>query len=54
MTELVTGRKTGRTNREEITVFKSVGYAMEDAVTAKLAYERASAAGTGSVFDLEA
>ncbi len=54
LTELVTDRKAGRTNREEITVFKSVGYAMEDAVTAKLAYERASAAGTGSVFDLEA
>ena len=52
--ELATGRKAGRTNRDEITVFKSVGYAMEDAVTAKLAYERASAAGTGSVFDLEA
>ena len=53
LTELATGRKAGRTNRDEITVFKSVGYAMEDAVTAKLAYERASAAGTGSVFDLE-
>ena len=54
LAELVPGSKAGRTNREEITVFKSVGYAMEDAVTAKLAYERASAAGTGSVFDLEA
>lgn len=54
LTELVTGRKTGRAGESEITVFKSVGYAMEDAVTAKLAYERATAAGTGAVFDLEA
>lgn len=54
LAELVAGRKAGRTGDEEITVFKSVGYAMEDAVTAKLAYERATAAGTGSVFDLEA
>ncbi len=54
LTELVTGRKAGRTSEAEITVFKSVGYAMEDAVTARLAYERAVASGTGTVFDLEA
>ncbi len=54
LAELVTGRKGGRANRDEITVFKSVGYAMEDAVTARLAYERAEASGTGAVFDLEA
>ena len=54
LAELVSGSKDGRTNREEITVFKSVGYAMEDAVIARLAFERAAAAGTGTVFDLEA
>ena len=54
LTELVTGRKAGRASDEEITVFKSVGYAMEDAVTARLAYERATASGMGTVFDLEA
>jgi len=54
LTELVTGRKDGRTSDGEITVFKSVGYAMEDAVTARLAFERAEAAGTGATFDLEA
>lgn len=54
LTELVTGRKAGRTGEAEITVFKSVGYAMEDAVTARLAFERATASGTGAVFDLEA
>lgn len=54
LTELVTGRKAGRTSDGEITVFKSVGYAMEDAVTARLAYERAEAAGVGATFELEA
>ncbi len=54
LAELVTGRKGGRASRDEITVFKSVGYAMEDAVTARLAFERAAASGTGTVFDLEA
>lgn len=34
--ELVTGKKRGRTSREEITVFKSVGCALEDLVTAEL------------------
>ncbi len=54
LTELVTGRKDGRTGDGQITVFKSVGYAMEDAVTARLAYERAEAAGAGAIFDLDA
>lgn len=54
LTELVTGRKDGRTGDAQITVFKSVGYAMEDAVTARLAYERAEAAGTGATFDPDA
>lgn len=54
LTELVTGRKEGRTDDGEITVFKSVGYAMEDAVTARLAYERATDSGAGATFDLEA
>ena len=54
LAELVSGSKDGRTNREEITVFKSVGYAMEDAVTARLAFERAVEAEAGSTFDLEA
>ncbi|MXY49433.1 MAG: ornithine cyclodeaminase family protein [Gemmatimonadetes bacterium] len=54
LTELVTGRKEGRTGDGEITVFKSVGYAMEDAVTARLAYERAADSGVGATFDLEA
>lgn len=39
--EIITGQKPGRTRPDEITVFKSVGFAMEDAVTAHLVYERA-------------
>jgi len=36
--ELVNGEKPGRTRREDITVFKSVGCALEDLATAKLAW----------------
>ena len=35
--ELVSGVKAGRVSRNDITVFKSVGCALEDLVTAKLA-----------------
>ena len=39
--EIAGGKKQGRTNASEITLFKSVGCALEDLVTAKLIYERA-------------
>lgn len=41
--EIASGKKQGRTNAAEITLFKSVGCALEDLVTAKLVYERARA-----------
>lgn len=41
--EIASGKKQGRTNAAEITLFKSVGCALEDLVTAKLIYERARA-----------
>jgi ornithine cyclodeaminase/alanine dehydrogenase len=47
LAELVAGTRRGRTSSEEITLFKSVGYAPEDAVTARLAYDRAVAAELG-------
>jgi alanine dehydrogenase len=47
LAELVTGAVTGRGSADEITVFKSVGFAAEDAVTARLAYDRARTAGRG-------
>ncbi len=39
--EIVTGKKKGRENDSEITVFKSVGLAIQDAATAKLVYDKA-------------
>ncbi len=38
--EVVAGKKPGRLNPEEITLFKSVGVAVEDVVSAALVYER--------------
>jgi len=39
--EVVAGLKPGRTSSEEITVFTSTGLAVQDAVTAELAYKQA-------------
>lgn len=41
--EIAAGKKQGRSSAAEITLFKSVGCALEDLVTAKLIYERARA-----------
>jgi alanine dehydrogenase len=38
--EIASGKKPGRTSRDEITLFKSVGCALEDLVTALAAYEQ--------------
>jgi len=46
--EVVTGRRPGRTNDEEITLFKSNGLAVQDAAAARLVYEKALAAGVGT------
>ncbi len=45
--EIVLGRKPGRTDVQEITLFKSNGLAIQDAATAKLVYEKARQAGVG-------
>jgi len=47
LAELVTGARLGRTSRDEITLFKSVGFAPEDAAAARLAYDLALASGAG-------
>lgn len=52
LAELVTGTKPGRRTREEITLFKSVGFALEDAATARLAYDAARASRVGVEVDL--
>jgi ornithine cyclodeaminase/alanine dehydrogenase-like protein (mu-crystallin family) len=50
--EVISRRVPGRTSEQEVTVFKSLGLAVEDLAAASLAYERARAAGTGIGIDL--
>jgi alanine dehydrogenase len=45
--ELAAGRVPGRTSPGEVTLFKSLGMAVEDVAAARLAYERATARGLG-------
>ena len=45
------GEKPRRKSPEEITIFKSLGMAVEDVVAAKLVYDRAKEEGTGVEFD---
>jgi alanine dehydrogenase len=45
--ELVTGKAKGRTSPSELTLFKSLGIALEDVAFAELVYQRALAAGVG-------
>jgi alanine dehydrogenase len=45
--EIITGRKAGRRSPEEITLFESVGFAMEDVVVAHRVYEKAVRDGKG-------
>ncbi len=47
ITEVVAGVKPGRTSPDEITLFTSTGLAVQDAVTANLAYKKAVAKGIG-------
>jgi ornithine cyclodeaminase/alanine dehydrogenase-like protein (mu-crystallin family) len=51
--EIVAGLKAGRTDPREITLFKSVGMAIEDLATATFAYERAVTLGIGTYVSLE-
>jgi len=45
--EVLAGKRPGRTSREEVTLYKSTGLAVEDAATARLVYDRARAQGAG-------
>jgi alanine dehydrogenase len=45
--EIVAGTKSGRTSDQDITVFSSTGLAVQDAVTAKITYDKALKKGTG-------
>ena len=46
--EIVTGKKAGRENDKEITLFKSNGLAIQDAAAARVVYDKAVEAGIGS------
>jgi len=50
--EVVAGLKKGRTGDDEITVFVSTGLAIQDAVTANIAYKKAMASGIGKVMEI--
>ena len=50
--EVITGKKESRQNKEEITLFKSNGLAIQDVATAKLVYDKAKETGVGTNIDL--
>jgi len=50
--EVIGGRHPGRSNRQQVTVWVSVGHAMEDVVAARLVHDRAVAAGLGVTIDV--
>src|SRR5487761_1518941 len=52
LSDLMAGRVAGRTSREQITLFKSNGIAIEDVVTAGRVYELAVAGGMGNRMQL--
>jgi alanine dehydrogenase len=51
--DVIAGKKPGRQHEREITLFKSVGMAIEDIATATFAYQQALAAGLGTRIDFE-
>ncbi|MGI9180339.1 MAG: ornithine cyclodeaminase family protein [Longimicrobiaceae bacterium] len=52
--EIVAGKKPGRSSESEVIVFDSTGTALQNVAAAAIAYQRVVAAGSGSVFDLQA
>lgn len=50
--ELVAGTRPGRRDQAQVTVYKSMGHAVEDLVAARIVLERAVAEGAGTPFEL--
>ncbi len=50
--EILIGRKKGRTARDEITIFKSLGISVEDLASANFLYEQASSKNVGTEVEL--
>jgi alanine dehydrogenase len=48
--EIVEGTRTGRRSADEVTLFKSLGLAVEDIAAAAVAYRRARKEGLGEEF----
>ena len=51
--ELISGAKPGRTSSDQITLYKSVGVAVQDAVAAHLVLEAAEEQGVGRQFEID-
>jgi alanine dehydrogenase len=54
LSEVVAGRKPGRQRDDEVIIFDSTGMALQDVAAATIVYERATAAGRGTLFDFAA
>jgi alanine dehydrogenase len=52
--QVILGTRPGRTREEQITLFNSVGLALQDMATARLVLDRATEAGVGLKLDLTA
>ncbi len=50
--EVLGGTHPGRRSPDDLTLYKSTGHAVEDAATARLVFDRATAQGVGQAFDL--
>ncbi len=50
--EIIAGMKNGRTHPKQITLFKSVGTAVQDALAGRMALENATQMGLGTLLDL--
>jgi alanine dehydrogenase len=54
LADVVAGRRPGRTNPDQVTLFDSTGIAAQDVASAAIIYERALSAGVGQSIDLAA
>ena len=50
--EVLAKSKSGRTNQDEITIYKSVGIAIQDVATANLVYRKALDKRVGTTVDI--
>jgi alanine dehydrogenase len=53
LSDVVTGRRPGRTRDDEITIFDSSGTALQDVAAAVVVYEKALANGCGTTVRLD-